>query len=313
MAANNQSQNQHMEFFINGFPGLHEVQHWFLIPFSVMFIVASVGNLLVLLVIVKEQHLHEPMYYFISILSSLDLITDIIILPQALAVLLLGTYAVHFDVCLLQMFFVYFTAAIESNVLALMAYDRYIAICKPLRYSSIVTNTFVFKGVLLVVVRCLTIGLPIPILARILPYCSKTSIYNVYCEYLAVINAACAHTIMSDSYFLILLALAGLPDATLIGLSYYKIIRTALKLKSNEAQQKLVSTCSSHAFVIASFYLLSMLSIITGLVEDKMPAYIRVLFSFLYISVPPTLNPLIYGIKTKEIRRSIIKRCKNYF
>ncbi|XP_043927809.1 olfactory receptor 52J3-like [Protopterus annectens] len=313
MTASNQSQNKNMEFFLNGFPGLQETQYWFLIPFSIMFLVASLGNILVMSVVAREQHLHEPMYYFISILSTVDLVIDIILLPQALVVLWFGSYSMHFDACFVQMFCIYFTGAMESTVLVLMAYDRYIAVCKPLRYSSIVTNEFVFKGIVLVAVRSLCIVLPIPVLARMLPYCSKTIVYNVYCEYLAVINAACAHTVTTDSYFFILLVLVGLPDATLIGLSYYMIVRAALKIKSREAQQKLLSTCSSHAFVIASFYFLGMLSIILLLVEDKMPAYIRALVSFLCISLPPTLNPLIYGIKTKEIWKAIAITFNKYF
>ncbi|XP_043927810.1 olfactory receptor 52N2-like [Protopterus annectens] len=216
-------------------------------------------------------------------------------------------FPVHLDACLVQMFGIYFASAMESTLLVLMAYDRYIAVCKPLRYASIVTTEFVFKGSLLAAVRSLCIVLPIAILARTLPYNTTTIVYNVYCEHLAVINVACAHNVMSDIYFFVLIVLAGLPDTTLIGLSYYMIIRTALKLKSREAQRKLLSTCSSHAFVIATFYLLGMLSFLLLFVEDKMPAYIRVLFSFLFICLPPTLNPLIYGIKTKEIRRAIIK------
>ncbi|XP_043927807.1 olfactory receptor 52J3-like [Protopterus annectens] len=307
MTVCNASQNQNIGFFLNGFPGLNEMQHWLLIPFFIMFLVASAGNILVLLVIVKEHHLHEPMYYFISILSSVDLVTDIILLPQALVVLWFGSYPVHLDACLVQMFCICFAIIMESSVLVLMAYDRYIAVCKPLRYASIVTNEFVFKGTLLAAVRSICAVLPIPILARTLPYYTTTIVYNVYCEYLAVINVACAHNVMSNSYFFILLVLGGLPDAALVGLSYYMIITTALKLKSREAQRKLLSTCSSHALVIATFCLLGMLSFILLFVEDKMPAYIRVLFSFLFISLPPALNPLIYGIKTKEIWSAIIK------
>ncbi|XP_043927808.1 olfactory receptor 52E8-like [Protopterus annectens] len=311
MSTTNYSQEESMEILLNGFPGLHELHHWIWIPFFILFLVASVGNLTVLLVIVREQSLHEPMYYFISMLSSVNLFTDIILLPQALVVLWFGPYSINFDACFVQMFCIYFTAGMESTVLVLMAYDRYIAVCKPLRYSSLVTNVFVFKGCFLAAVRSFCVVLPIPILARMLPYCSTTIVNNVYCEYFAVISAVCVQAITSVSYFFILLALVGIPDASIIGLSYYMIVRTALKLKSREARWKIFSTCSSHALVIISFYLLGLLSIILGLVEDRIPGYIRVLCSALFITVPPTLNPLIYGIRTKDIWTVIVKLFKN--
>ncbi|XP_043927817.1 olfactory receptor 52N2-like [Protopterus annectens] len=307
MSDTNFSKTQNMVFLLVGFPGIPDLQCWFSAPFLIMFTVALFGNLLVLLITINEESLHEPIYYFISLLSIVDFIAVVVVFPLLLKILWFGSQSVQFDICFMQMFFVTFTWLMESTVLTLMAYDRYVAVCKPLRYSSILTNTFIIKATLFFTLRSLFMVLPVPVLARMLPYCNANTIHSVYCEYPAVISVACSHTTISDNYLYIIFLLIGVPDATLIGLSYYMIIRAALKLSRNETRQKVFNTCSSHIFVIALYYLSAGLSLLVSLFENIIPAYIRIIFAVLSITIPPTLNPLIYGIKNKEIWKAIIK------
>ncbi|XP_043927816.1 olfactory receptor 52N2-like [Protopterus annectens] len=195
----------------------------------------------------------------------------------------------------------------ESAVLVLMAYDRYVAVCKPLRYSSIVTNTFIIKAILFFTLRSVFIVLPMPVLARMQLYCNAKAIYSVYCEYIGVISVACSQTVISDNYLYIIFLLIGVPDAALIGISYCMIVRAALKLGTRQAYQKAFSTCSSHIFVIVLYYLSAGLSLLVSVFEKIVPAYISIIFTVLCFTIPPTLNPMIYGIKTKEIWRAILK------
>ncbi|XP_043927796.1 olfactory receptor 52K2-like [Protopterus annectens] len=302
----NHSEIQDTGLILNGFPGTQEIQYWISVPFTCMFITGLVGNLTVLITVVTEPSLHEPMYIFIAILAGVDLIPSVALLPKILALVWFGSNVIQFDSCFAQMFFIHFSAVMESSLLLFMAYDRYIAICQPLRYSSILTRTFIMKGILLLLARCLCFVLPIPILARQLPYCGTGPVRSAFCEYIAVLDSACVHTLITDNYLFILLAFVGIPDAALIGISYGRIVNAALNLKSKEARQKTFSTCSSHLFVILLFYITGSLSLLTYF-SDKVPEHTRVLFSIMYIIVPPTLNPLIYGIKTKEILQRKLK------
>ncbi|XP_043927797.1 olfactory receptor 56A5-like [Protopterus annectens] len=298
------------EFVLTGFPGLTDQQYWLSLPFFIFFVLIILGNAAILFVISTEPCLHEPMYIFIFILALTDIIPGMSILPQLLIILWTDSNTIGFDACFVQMFLTNFSGAMESSLLLLMAYDRYIAVCKPLRYSSIVTNAFVLKGSLLILCRSFCFVLPIPILARMLSYCSVRNIPNAYCEYLAVIKITCSKSVASDIYQFTLIFFLVIPDAVMIGISYYMILRTALMLGSS-ACKKALNTCSSHFFVILFFYLTGILSLLVYFFENIFPPYLRALFSVLYICIPPTLNPIIYGIRTKEIRRSIINHFRN--
>ncbi|XP_043927792.1 olfactory receptor 52K1-like [Protopterus annectens] len=309
--SSNQTSNQDFVFILTGLPGLHNVQHWLSFPFIIIFLVALLGNVAVPLIIIIDKCLHEPMYYFISILSVVDLIACLSVLPSVLLTLVFGSLSVLPDACFLQMFCVPFIGVMQSAVLVLMAYDRYIAVCKPLRYSTIVTNTFIVKAFLLFTIRSICAVLPIPVLANLLPYCGERSVQNIHCEYLSVINVACARTTISDNFHYIIFPLVGLPDATLIGLSYYRIVRVTLQLKSKEALQKTFSTCSSHISVFALVYLSVLLSTVLSLSENHMPPYMPPLSSVIYLLIPPTLNPLVYGAKSKQIKKTVLKHFRN--
>ncbi|XP_043927815.1 olfactory receptor 56A5-like [Protopterus annectens] len=308
MASFNETDNKNPGFVLNGFPGIQDWKSWLSVLFALLFILTFFGNLTILCIVATEERLHEPMHYFISILAAIDLVPGIALLPKLLVILWFDMKQIQFDECFMQMFIISFSLAMESSLLVLMAYDRYIAVCKPLTYSSIVTDVFMLKNSIFIVIRSFFCILPAPILARALPYCGEMTVQNAYCEYFAVTSVACTHTAIGNIYLFILMALVPIPDAAMIGLSYYMIVRAILKLKSREGRQKAFSTCSSHVLVIASFYVMGAMSFLVSLLESKMPPFTRALFSVLYITIPSTLNPVIYGIKTKEIRVAVINQ-----
>ncbi|XP_043927803.1 olfactory receptor 56A4-like [Protopterus annectens] len=294
--------SQHVQFILNGFPGLYTWQHWLFFPFLFMLVLAFLGNISVILIITRERCLHEPMYIFFSILAAIDLVSAITLLPELLAILWHGSNSIPFDVCFAQMYFAYFPTAMESSLLVLMAYDRYVAVCRPLEYYSVVTNQFIIKGSIFIIIRSFFVVMPLAVIARMLTYNSISIVSNGFCEYFSVINTACAQTVMSDNYIIICLFLVVPSDLILTVLSYYKIATISVKLRSKDAQRKIFSTCSSHLFVILFFYLLGTMHILTFLFESVFPVYTHSLVSVLYITTPPVLNPLIYGMKSKEIR-----------
>ncbi|XP_043927828.1 olfactory receptor 52E4-like [Protopterus annectens] len=312
MLDSNYSTGDNLGFLLTGFPGLENIQHWFAGPFSITLLIACFGNIALLFIIATEQSLHEPMYYFIFMLSAADLAVALILLPKLLNVLWFGSQYLSYNACIVQLFFISFFTALESSMLVLMAYDRYVAVCNPLRYKTIMENQFVLKIMCFAAVRCLCMTLPFPVLANILPYCGVSIIQNVYCDYLSVIRAACGHTVISDIYGYIFIVLSDVPDVTLIGLSYYKIFRIVLKSGSRVAYQKAFNTCSPHFCVISIFYFWGLLSVIIIDFRREFPEYLHVLYSVLSFTVPFTLNPIIYGIKAKEIRRVILKLLRSY-
>ncbi|XP_043927823.1 olfactory receptor 52E8-like [Protopterus annectens] len=310
MCSTNQCNNQDFEFLLTGFPGLQDTQKWLSIPFFFMFLVSLFGNITILLIISNEQSLREPMYCLISFLLAVDFITSVALLPQLLVTLWFGALTVHFNTCFVQIFFISFNGVLESTVLALMAYDRYVAVCNPLRYSSIVTKKFIVKGLLFSAVRSLCSVLPAQIFANMLPFCSNGTVSNIYCEYFAVINVASTHTYITDVFSYLTVFLVGAPDVTMIALSYYMILRSVLKLKSKEARKKAFSTCSSHVLVIATFYFSAALATLEPIFQNKAPEYVHVMLSVLYVVTPPVLNPIIYGIKSNHIWQVLLKHLR---
>ncbi|XP_043927801.1 olfactory receptor 56A1-like [Protopterus annectens] len=301
---------QDQEFVLSGFPGFENWNHVLSLPFTVMFFLTCFGNLTIMTIIIREASLHEPMYILICILAAADFVSGVTLLPSLLATLWFGAHVIPFDICFIQMFLVYFPTVMESSLLVLMAYDRYVAVCKPLRYSSIMTNAFIFKGCVFIIIRSLCFIIPVPVIAQMLTYSNKCTVSNVFCEYFAVINNTCTHTFLSDNYVTIALFLIGPPDTLLIVLSYYMIISAAINLRSQESRGKVFSTCSSHLFVILMFYSFGTLHILVLIFENRFSYHIHALFSVLYIVIPSALNPIIYGMKSKEIRLLVLKYLK---
>ncbi|XP_043927795.1 olfactory receptor 56A5-like [Protopterus annectens] len=308
MSSNNNTEPS--EFILIGFPGLQKEQKWLSIPFCILLLIAVFGNVTVIFIISKENTLHKPMYIFISFLAVIDLVPTISLLPNLLLLVMFELKNISFTMCFMQMFLIGFSATMESSMLLLMAYDRYIAVSNPLNYASLITNSFVCKWSLILCFRSLLFSLPLPILARILSYCSYRTISNCYCSYTTVTKIACNNYIITTAYSFFLTFAVAAPDTILIILSYYRIAKAAINLKSADAMRKVLSTCSSHLFVILFFYATGILSVVVNLFEKSIPFYISVLSSVLYIVIPPAINPVIYSVRTKEVRIATIKHFK---
>ncbi|XP_064413057.1 olfactory receptor 52N4-like [Latimeria chalumnae] len=190
-----------------------------------------------------------------------------------------------------------------------MAYDRYVAICKPLYYSTILTKSFIVKLVLLYLVRAIVLFLPQYILASRLPFCSLI-IPFCFCDYSTVLKLACGNTIVNSVYSLIAALLVTGVDVAFIMFSYAMILRAVLKLGSSQARRKAMNTCVTHLYVILYFYTAVLFSILANRFSKSMPSDIHTLVASSYILIPPVLNPLVYGLRTKEIRQGFLKLLK---
>ncbi|XP_053896603.1 olfactory receptor 52K2-like [Malaclemys terrapin pileata] len=307
MSTFNQTCPNPSTFLLTGIPGLESEHVWISIPFCLMYVIALLGNGTVLFVVKQEETLHEPMYYFLSMLAVIDLVFSTAVVPKMLSIFWMDSREISFEACFLQMFFIHTFTVVESGVLLAMSLDRYVAICNPLRYNTIVTSPKIAQIGLLSLARGVGVVTPLTCLLTSLPYCKMNVIPHSYCEYMAVMELACADSAVTDLYSIVVAtALVG-TDFVFIAFSYGMILHSVLRLSSQEARLKAFSTCGSHVCVILLFYLGGLLSLYLHIFKLSLAPHTQVLVADLYLVVPPMLNPVIYGIKSKQIRKRVFK------
>lgn len=294
-------------FFLIGIPGLEESQHWIALPLCVLYLFALVGNITILFIIWTDPWLHQPMYIFLAMLSGIDLVLASSTAPKMLAVLLVDAHEIGYTVCLIQMFFIHAFSSMESGVLVAMALDRYVAICHPLHHSTILHPWVIGRIGMAVVLRGLVLLLPFPILLGRLTFCQATVIGHAYCEHMAVVKLACSETTVNRAYGLVVALLVVGLDVLAIGFSYALILQAVVKVPGVEARLKAFSTCGSHICVILVFYVPGMFSFLTHRFGHHVPHHVHVLLATLYLLVPPALNPVVYGVKTAQIRQRVLR------
>ncbi|XP_007533483.1 olfactory receptor 52A5 [Erinaceus europaeus] len=291
-----------------GIPGLESVQCWIGIPFSVMYVMAVFGNSLLLLIIRSENSLHKPMYIFLALLGATDIALSTCILPKMLGIFWFHLPEISFDACLLQMWLIHSFQAIESGVLLAMALDRYVAICDPLRHATVFSQQLVTHIGVGVTLRATILVAPCLILIKCrLKLYRTTVVSHSYCEHMAIVKLAIEDIRINKIYGLfIAFTILGF-DIIFITLSYVRIFITVFQLPQKEARLKAFNTCIAHICVFLQFYLLAFFSFFTHRFGSHIPPYVHILLSNLYLLVPPFLNPIVYGVKTKQIRDHVLK------
>ncbi|XP_074833321.1 olfactory receptor 52E2-like [Carettochelys insculpta] len=294
-------------FILQGIPGLEAAHVWISIPFCAVYIITILGNFIILFIVKMDSSLHEPMYYFLCMLAVTDLVLSTSTLPTMLSNFWFNSREISFNGCLAQLYFVHCFTATESGIFVAMALDRYVAICHPLRYSTILTNSITAKIGLAVVLRGGMLVLPYPLLARQWPYCRTNIIPYTHCEHIDVVRLACADIRISSYYGLfVLFCRIGL-DLPFIAISYIHILRAIFCLPTKDARLKSFGTCSSHLCLILAFYIPGLFSSLSQRFGHNLPLHLQVLLANLYLLVPPMLNPIIYGVRTKQIRDRLIR------
>ncbi|XP_008053398.1 olfactory receptor 52D1-like [Carlito syrichta] len=307
MSPLNASRPSSITFLLLGIPGLEHLHVWIGIPFCSMYVVAVMGNVTILAVVRAERSLHEPMFLFLCMLSVTDLVLSTSTLPRMLSLFWLGARDIAFEACLAQMFFIHSFTTMESGFFLAMAIDRYVAICDPLRHATVLTHSRITIMGAFVVCRGVAFFSPHPILLRQLPYCRTRIIAHTYCEFMAVVKLACIDTGATTHYSLSVASIIGSCDAILIAVSYVFILHSVFRLPSREASFKALGTCGSHVCVILVFYSTAGFSIFTHRFGKNVPAHVHIFVANIYLLVPPFLNPIVYGVRTKKIREHVLK------
>ncbi|KAB0348815.1 hypothetical protein FD754_013672 [Muntiacus muntjak] len=293
--------------YLTGFPGLETIEHWIFIFFFLMYLVAISGNCFILIIIKANPRLHTPMYYLLSFLAFTDLGLSVSTLPTTMGLFWFKSHGIYFGACQIQMFCIHSFSFMESSVLLVMSFDRFVDICYPLRYSVIITSQRVVRVGLIVILRGPVALIPIVLLLKAFPYCGARVLSHSFCLHQEVIHLACTDTTFNNLYGLSLVVFTVMLDLVLIALSYGVILHTVSRLASKEERLRAFQTCTSHLCAVLVFFVPMMgLSLIHRFGKHAPPAY-HLLMANVYLFVPPMLNPIIYSIKTKEIRYVISK------
>ncbi|XP_027003543.1 olfactory receptor 52K1 [Tachysurus fulvidraco] len=263
------------------------------------------ANLLLMLVIYLDTSLHKPMYIFLFNLALNGLIGSSAVLPTIMNNLLDNMKVIFFDSCLFQVFCVNIYGACAYLILMLMAYDRYVAICKPLQYHTIMTATKVrlLLGLVYIFPICF-VGTQVYLTSK-MPLCRYT-ISKLFCDNLAVVSLSCVKNVFGDLFGLALVVMFVVFPLLFVIISYVKILLVSMKASAN-AKKKALKTCLPHLITFINFSSATLFSVIYNRLNDYLQKELNVFISVHFILIPPLLHPIIYGIKTEKISQSFIK------
>ncbi|XP_069325443.1 olfactory receptor 51H1-like [Eulemur rufifrons] len=302
----NSSLANHHSFILTGIPEMPDKNPWMAFPLGFLYALTLLGNGTILAVIKVDQSLHEPMYYFLSILAITDMSLSMSTLPSMLSIFWFNAPEISFDACITQMFFIHVFGIAESGVLVSMAFDRFVAIRDPLHYASILTHDVIGKIGIAALSRAICVVFPVPFLIKRLPFCSSNVLSHSYCLHQDIMRLACASTRVNSLYGLIVVILTLGLDALIILLSYLLILKTVLGIASNAEKLKALNTCLSHVCAILLFYVPFIGASMIHRFGKHLSPVVHTLMANIYLLLPPVLNPIVYSVKTKQIRRRII-------
>ncbi|XP_057605378.1 olfactory receptor 51A4-like [Hippopotamus amphibius kiboko] len=294
-------------FFLIGIPGMEHFHIWVSVPICLIHLIAILGNCTILFFIKTETSLHEPMYYFLSTLAFSDLGLPISSLPTMLRIFLFNATGISPDACFAQELFIHGFSAMESSVLFIMSIDHFISIYNPLRYTSILTSARVIKIGLVFAALCILFVLPFPFILKSLKFCKKSLLSHSYCLHQDVMKLACSDNRVSNIYGLFV-ALASLLYLLCISVSYMLILKIVLGITSHKDCLKVLNTCISYICAVLIFYVPIVILAALHCFAKNVSPVIRVIIADIFLLVPPLMNPIVYSVKSQQIRNWILAK-----
>ncbi|KAM6449150.1 olfactory receptor 10G6-like [Liasis olivaceus] len=291
------------EFILSGFPYPQGFKLPFLLFFSIMFTFTFSGNCLIILVVISDLQLHKPMYWFLCYLSILDMAFSAVVVPKVIAGFHFDGKVINFAGCVTQVFFLNSVGGAECFLYTLMAYDRFLAICKPLHYGNIMT----WKACLILSFSTIIGGsLQSTFLTSLtfhLPYGENNYIDYVFCDIPSILKLACVDIKFSELMIIIDMGFTAMTCFLLILASYAYIITAILKISSSEGRHRAFSTCSAHLTVVFIYYLPVFYRYMRPASQDSLDGVV----SMFYTTITPLLNPVIYTLRNKEMKTALGK------
>ncbi|XP_064145028.1 olfactory receptor 10V1-like [Loxodonta africana] len=300
----NANQTGMIHFHFHPFSKLPEVQMLIFVAFLIMYLVSISGNFSISIIIWIHHSLHTPMYFFLANLAALEICYSSTIAPLTLASILSPERTIiSLPGCGTQMFFFIFLGSADCILLALMAYDRFVAICHPLHYTHIMSQRLCAQMTLGSLVLGFTLAVQLTVLIFRLPFCSSKEISLFYCDVLPVMRLACADTRVHEAtLFVVSVTVLTIPFL-LITLSYVFIVAVILKIRSAEGRHKAFSTCSSHLTVVLLQYGCTSLNYLCP--SSRYSPERGQVVSVVYTFITPVLNPLIYSMRNRELKDAL--------
>ncbi|KAM5236521.1 olfactory receptor 10T2-like [Ctenodactylus gundi] len=298
------------EFILIGFSSLGDLQTLLFIVFLLVYMTTLTANITIMTVIRVDRSLHTPMYFFLFVLSCSETCYTLVIVPKMLTDLLVTVPAISFSGCAAQLYFFVGLACTNCFLIAVMGYDRYVAICKPLNYTLIVSRATCMQLVVASSFCGFLISVVVNVLVFSVPFCASNRINHFFCDISPVIKLGCTDTNLKEMVIFFLSILVLLVPFVLIFISYIFIVLAILKISSVEGQRKAFATCASHLTVVivhygcASSIYLRPTSLYSS---DK-----DLLLAVTYTVITPLLNPLVYTLRNKEVRMALRKVLSRY-
>ncbi|XP_057207464.1 olfactory receptor 1M1-like [Triplophysa rosa] len=296
-------------FFITGLTGIQYSRYFYMFLFCT-YVIAVIGNSAVLLLVAVERSLHSPKYIGVFNLALADFGEANALIPNMMKTFLFDSQYISYNACLANMFFVFFFSTMQSSTLVVLAYDRFIAICLPLRYHAIVTNTimcFIFSAIW--AFNAFMVGTLVLLINRI-SFCKTNVVQSFFCDHGPVYKLSCNDRTVNAVLAVFNMCLYLIVPLILIVLSYICILFALSKVTTWEGRLKALKTCVTHLLLVASLFL-PILCIYLFASTTTLSPNARVISSSFSYAIPPMINPIIYVLNTAEIKDFIRKIFKN--
>ncbi|XP_062992713.1 olfactory receptor 6M1-like [Elgaria multicarinata webbii] len=291
------------EFMLLGFSGNKTVEVTVFTLFFISYTIALVGNLTIITLVWCDNSLHTPMYIFIANLSFLEAIYTTAVIPKMLVNLMSQRKSISFNSCILQAYIYFSAGSTEFFLLAVMSFDRYIAICNPLRYASIMSTHFCLQLTAASWMWGFFSVIPPALLVGELPFCGPNAINHFFCDVDPLLKLACFETRNIAMINIFNAALLHLSSLMVTGVSYMFIISTVVRIPSAEGRQKALSTCASHLIVVTLFYGSSIFIYVQP--QKRHSLDLNKVASILNTVITPLLNPFIYSLRNKQVKEAL--------
>ncbi|XP_004412186.1 PREDICTED: olfactory receptor 1A1 [Odobenus rosmarus divergens] len=297
------NQSSTLEFILLGVTGQQDQEDFFFILFLFIYPITLIGNLLIILAIRSDIRLQNPMYFFLANLSFVDILFSSVTIPKMLANHLLHSKVISFGGCLTQLYFMIALGNTDSYMLAAMAYDRAVAISRPLHYTTIIRP----RTCVLLVVGSWVVGnanaLPHTLLTASLSFCEKREVANFYCDTIPLLKLSCSDIHFNVKVMYVGAGVFSVPLLCII-ISYIHVFSTVLRVPSTKRVLKAFSTCGSHITVVSLYY-----GTVMGMYFRPLSSYSLkdAVITVMYMTVTPMLNPFIYSLRNRDMKAALGK------
>ncbi|XP_023961726.2 olfactory receptor 14A16-like [Chrysemys picta bellii] len=293
------------EFLLLGFSDIQELQILHFVVFLLLYLISLLGNLLIITAIALNHHLHTPMYFFLMNLSILDLGSISVTIPKSMANSLMNTRSISYSGCVAQVFLFAFFASADYAILTVMAYDRYVAICQPLHYETVMNRRACVQMAASAWISVILYSAVHTGNTFAISFCGVNVVDQFFCEIPQLLKLACFDSDLSEVGFLNFSLFLWLSCFVFIIVSYVQIFTTVVRIPSEQGRHKAFSTCLPHLIVVSLFLSTATFAYLKPI--SSSPSVQNLLVAVLYSVLPPMMNPIIYSMRNKELKGALSK------